>query len=135
MGLIPGSGRSLGGGCGSPLQYSCLGNPVHRGTWWAIVHRVARVGHNRASEHTPTFCLKYPKERNCWVIGLHTFLKKLCVAVLGLSCCLGFSPVAADEGSLSSCGGLLTVVGCLVAERRLSGTEFSNCGSWALEHS
>ena len=28
MGLIPGSGRSLGGGNGNPLQYSCLGNPM-----------------------------------------------------------------------------------------------------------
>ena len=35
--LIPGSGRSSGGGNGSPLQYSCLGNPVDRGAWWAAV--------------------------------------------------------------------------------------------------
>ena len=27
MGLIPGSGRSLGGGHGNPLQYSCMENP------------------------------------------------------------------------------------------------------------
>ena len=27
MGLIPGLGRSLGGGNGNPLQYSCLENP------------------------------------------------------------------------------------------------------------
>ena len=31
MGLIPGSGRSPGGGHGNPLQYSCLGNPKDRG--------------------------------------------------------------------------------------------------------
>ena len=31
-GSIPGSGRSLGGGHGNPLQYSCLENPMHRGT-------------------------------------------------------------------------------------------------------
>ena len=30
-GLIPGSGRSPGGGNGNPLQYSCLGNPRDRG--------------------------------------------------------------------------------------------------------
>ena len=30
---IPGSGRSLGGGNGNPLQYSCLENPVDRGAW------------------------------------------------------------------------------------------------------
>ena len=29
-GMIPGSGRSPGGGSGSPLQYSCLGNPMNR---------------------------------------------------------------------------------------------------------
>ena len=34
-GSIPGSGRSPGGGRGNPLQYSCLENPVDRGTWWA----------------------------------------------------------------------------------------------------
>ena len=33
--LIPGSGRSLGGGNGNPLQYSCLENPMDRGAWWA----------------------------------------------------------------------------------------------------
>ena len=38
---IPGSGRSLGGGNGNPLQYSCLENPMDRGAWWATVHRVA----------------------------------------------------------------------------------------------
>ena len=31
MGLIPGSGRSPGGGNGNPLQYSCLENPTDRG--------------------------------------------------------------------------------------------------------
>ena len=35
MGSIPGSGRSPGGGNGNPLQYSCLENPVDRGTWRA----------------------------------------------------------------------------------------------------
>ena len=41
-GLIPGFGRSLGGGHGNPLQYSCLDNPMDRGAWWATVHRVAK---------------------------------------------------------------------------------------------
>ena len=40
--LIPGSGRSPGGRHGNPLQYSCLENIVDRGTWWVIVHRVAK---------------------------------------------------------------------------------------------
>ena len=38
MGLIPGSGRSPGGGHGNPLQYPCLKNPMDRGAWWAMVH-------------------------------------------------------------------------------------------------
>ena len=41
-GLIPGSGRSPGEGNGNPLQYSCLGNPMDRGAWWAMVHRVTK---------------------------------------------------------------------------------------------
>ena len=39
-GLIPGSGRSPEEGNGNPFQYSCLGNPVDRGAWWATVHGV-----------------------------------------------------------------------------------------------
>ena len=39
--LIPGSGRSPGGGNGNPLQYSCLGNPMDRGVRRATVHGVA----------------------------------------------------------------------------------------------
>ena len=41
-GSIPGLGRSPGGGHGNPLQYSCLGNPMDRGVWWATVHGVAK---------------------------------------------------------------------------------------------
>ena len=41
-GSIPGSGRSSGGGNGSPLQYSCLGNPIDREAWWATVHGVTK---------------------------------------------------------------------------------------------
>ena len=37
---IPGSGRSTGVGNGKLLQYSCLENPMERGAWQAIVHRV-----------------------------------------------------------------------------------------------
>ena len=39
-GLIPGLGRSLGGGNGNPLQYSCLENSMDKGAWRVIVHRV-----------------------------------------------------------------------------------------------
>ena len=42
LGSIPGLRRSPGGGCGSPLQYSCLENPMDRGAWWATVHGGAK---------------------------------------------------------------------------------------------
>ena len=41
-GLIPGSGRSPGGGHSNPLQDSSLENPMYRRTWKAIVHRVTQ---------------------------------------------------------------------------------------------
>jgi len=36
-------GRSPVEGNGNPLQYSCLGNPMDRGAWWAAVDGIARV--------------------------------------------------------------------------------------------
>ena len=42
-GSKPGLGRSSGEGNGNPLQYSCLGNPVDRGAWWATVHGITGV--------------------------------------------------------------------------------------------
>ena len=55
LGLIPGSGRSAKEGNGNPLQYSCLGNPMDRGSWWATVHGVAESGMTeRAHTHIHT---------------------------------------------------------------------------------
>ena len=51
VGSIPGSGRSPGGGRGSPLQYSCLENPMDRGIWWAAVCRVKESDMTEATEH------------------------------------------------------------------------------------
>ena len=45
-GLIPGSGRSSEEGNGNPVQYSCLGNPMDRGTWRAKFMGLQRVGHD-----------------------------------------------------------------------------------------
>ena len=42
MGPVPGWGRSAGRGNGSPLQYSCLRNPMDRGAWWTTVHKVPK---------------------------------------------------------------------------------------------
>ena len=57
-GLIPGSGRSPGGGHGNPLQHSCLENPMDKGAWRATVQRVTksdtferRQSHNNHKKH------------------------------------------------------------------------------------
>ena len=42
-GLIPGSRRSPAGGNVNPLQYSCLGNPMGRAAWQAIVRGAAEL--------------------------------------------------------------------------------------------
>ena len=42
LGSIPGKERSPGEGNSNPLQYSCLGNPIDRGAWWATVHGAAK---------------------------------------------------------------------------------------------
>ena len=53
-GPIPGSGRSPGGGHGTPLQYSCLQNHMDRGAWWVTVDRVpkSQTQLKRLSMHT-----------------------------------------------------------------------------------
>ena len=41
VGWIPALGRSPEGGNGYLFQYSCQGNPMDRGSWWATVHGIA----------------------------------------------------------------------------------------------
>ena len=57
-GLIPGSGRSLGRGHGNPFLYYCLENPMDRGVWQAIVHRVTesltKLNRLSTAQHTYT---------------------------------------------------------------------------------
>ena len=65
-GLIPGSGRSSGGGNGNPLQCSCLENPTDRGAWRATVHGVTE------SETTQV----------TWHAGTHGDFTCVCAAVL-----------------------------------------------------
>ena len=71
VGSIPGSGRSPGEGNGNPLQYSCLENSTDRGAWWAAIHGVAKVGHDRACTqgslwHYPLFIPAYFHSRTQW---------------------------------------------------------------------
>ena len=59
VGVIPGLGRSPGGGHGNPLQCSCLENPMDRGAWQATVHRMAQseatgCEHGHAHHHLAT---------------------------------------------------------------------------------
>ena len=42
LGSVSGPGKSPGEGNGNPLQYSRLGNPMDRGSWWATVHGVTK---------------------------------------------------------------------------------------------
>ena len=55
-GSVPGSGRAPGGGHGNPFQYSCLENPMVRGTWHATVHSVVKswTRLNDLAQHTAT---------------------------------------------------------------------------------
>ena len=59
-GLISGWRRSPGGGHGNPFQYSCLGNSMHRGAWWATFHGVAKswIQLKRLSTHICTLSNK-----------------------------------------------------------------------------
>ena len=69
LGWIPGSGRSPGGGNGNPLQYSCLGNPLNRGAWRAIVQGVSK---SRTATEQPTLG---PLFQNCKKTTEQTFLE------------------------------------------------------------
>ena len=56
-GLILGLVRSLGGGHGNPLQYSCLENPTEKGAWWATVHGISKnwIQRKQLSSQARTF--------------------------------------------------------------------------------
>ena len=43
LGSVPGLGGTPAVGNGNPIQYSCLENPMDRGVWQAVVHRVAEL--------------------------------------------------------------------------------------------
>ena len=51
VGSVPGSGRSPGGGHGDPLQYSCLENPMDRGSWLATIHSVTELDMTEVTYH------------------------------------------------------------------------------------
>ena len=59
MDSTPELGRSPEEGQSNPLQYSCLENLMERGAWRAIVHGVARVGHDLVTKPPPPLCWTY----------------------------------------------------------------------------
>ena len=83
-GLIPGSGRSPGGGHGNPPQYSRLENPMDRGAWQAMVHRVTKwwTQLKQLSTHTCMVIL-------CFIIwGTARLFSKAVVAFYILTSCV-----------------------------------------------
>ena len=101
MGSIPALGRSPGGGNGNPLQYFCLGNPMGRGAWQAIVYGVARVRHELATTPPPS-----PRRAELR-LKLHCFQGKPVFSLLPeqtVSCSLSRpSLTAVGKGSVESC--------------------------------
>ena len=63
--LIPGLGRSPGGGNGNPLQYSCLENPTDRADWWAMVHGFTKSQTQLSDWALILFVCFY----FCWALG------------------------------------------------------------------
>ena len=77
--------KQYGEGHGTPLQYSCLENPMDGGAWWAVVHGVAK-SRTRLSDFTFTFhfhalekemathlcsCLENPREGGAWWAAIY----------------------------------------------------------------
>ena len=90
-GSVPGSGRPPGGGHGNPLQYSCLENPMDRGTWRATVHRVAELDTTEATKHVGTYyiCTHIYEFFEKYFKGL----KALKCHVSKVSLCIGSFPI------------------------------------------
>ena len=57
LGSMPVSWKPPGEGNGNSFQYSCLGNPMNRGAWSAIVHGVAKSLATKQQQHIWSSCL------------------------------------------------------------------------------
>ena len=72
-GSISGLGRSPREGNGNPVQYSCLGNPMDRGAWWATVQGIKTIRHNLATKPPPRGAKYLGSQCECCS---HTWLKE-----------------------------------------------------------
>ena len=63
-GSTPDLGRSPGGGNGNPIQYSCLGNPMDRGSWRDTVHGVTKESDTTEQLSTGDMCINISYLRN-----------------------------------------------------------------------
>ena len=107
-------------GNGNPLQYSCLENPVDRGTWWAAVHRVTQsrtqlkqlsmracIG-ERNCNPLQYSCPENPVDRGAWWAAVYgvaqsrTRLKRLSSSSSSCACC--WQPPGQAVGSPCSLG-------------------------------
>ena len=83
-GLIPGSGRSLGGGHGDLLQYSCLENSRDR-AWWALVHKITKsqtwLKQLSTAQHRQIYW-KYVAQSRKWL--LHFYLVSILLSNITL---------------------------------------------------
>ena len=113
-GLIPGLGRSPGDGNGNPPQYFCLGNPMDRGAWQAVVHEVSK-----SQTHLSDFENEWVYIHQCYFLNLsYPLLPPPCPQVHSLHLHLHFfsvnrfiSTVFLD--SVSMCGAcMLSHFGC-----------------------
>ena len=103
LGSICGSGRSPGEGNGNPLQCSCLGNPLDRGSWWATVHGIARswawlsdettaaaiilaVGHSTTAKVTNRVTIPFTTETVLDQWQRRSLLRVVCVNLNGDDC-------------------------------------------------
>ena len=64
VGSILGSGRSPRIGDGNPLQYSCLENPMDRGSWWVKVHGITKIPTQLSTHPCTSFLGLF-----CWLSG------------------------------------------------------------------
>ena len=88
LGSIPGLGKSPGEGNGTPLQYSCLENPMDGAAWQATVHDVAKSW-TRLSDFTFTFTFPFRSPQwieqsfLCYIVGFHqsSIINQRCIYV------------------------------------------------------